>query len=185
MALWENAKHQAAEFYAEGSTDYHESFRVLRESAPEALFIASDTEDLILILPQLSFYEFGVQLLGTSAWNSSRLLRMAGHDMEGAIFPAVLGEQAAEEQFATAAAILDEPVGDVNPFLLGGYEGVKIVLNALQRSGVGGEGLREEMIRFFNNRRHPFLELASGQGIPFHTVRRERIEDFMTMTIGR
>ena len=78
-----------AEFYPEGSTDFAESIGRVRAADPEALFIASGTEDLILILPQLSFHEFGSQLLGTSAWNSRRLIRMAGRDLEGALFPPI------------------------------------------------------------------------------------------------
>ncbi|MCK4236294.1 MAG: amino acid ABC transporter substrate-binding protein, partial [Candidatus Krumholzibacteria bacterium] len=49
-----------SEFYSEGSTDFNEQIERIRNAAPEALFIASDIEDLILILPQFSFYEFGV-----------------------------------------------------------------------------------------------------------------------------
>ena len=78
----------ASDFYEQGSTDFKYNIERMRKASPEALYIASDSEDLILILPQLSFYEFGVQLLGSSAWNSKNLQRMAGRDMEGAIFPA-------------------------------------------------------------------------------------------------
>ena len=78
-----------AEFYPEGSTDFAESIDRIRSADPEALFIASDAEDLVLILPQLSFHEFGIQLLGTSAWNSRRLVRMVGKDLEGATLDAV------------------------------------------------------------------------------------------------
>ena len=43
------------------------------DAAPEALYIGSEIEDLILILPQLSFHEFGVQLLGTKHMVRERL----------------------------------------------------------------------------------------------------------------
>jgi branched-chain amino acid transport system substrate-binding protein len=171
----------ASEFYPEGSTDFHENIERLRESDPEALFIASDTEDLILILPQLSFYEFGVQLLGTSAWNSRRLIRMAGRDMEGAVFPGKISERYDEELFLAAAALLDEPPGEVNRFAVGGYKGIKIVLEAVRAGGGGREGVRGEMIRYFDEIRHPYLDFVSGQGIPIYIVRNERVEELLVV----
>ncbi|HEY5133522.1 MAG TPA: ABC transporter substrate-binding protein, partial [Candidatus Krumholzibacteriaceae bacterium] len=99
----------AAEFYPEGTTDFGDAIQRVRAGAPEALFIASDTEDLILILPQLSFHEFGVQLLGTSDWNSKRLIRMVGKDLEGALFLADVDTRGAERLFVKACALVNEP----------------------------------------------------------------------------
>ncbi|HUV35423.1 MAG TPA: ABC transporter substrate-binding protein [Patescibacteria group bacterium] len=170
-------------YFPEGSTDFHETIRNLRKAAPEALFIASDVEDLILILPQLSFYEFGVQLLGLSRWHSNQLLRMAGRDMEGVVFPGKAGEQRDEEQFLTAAVLLDEPIDDTNPFILGGYKGVRTVLAAIQESAASGSDLKGALMKALYHRRHPYVELVSGQGIPFYTVRDGRIEPYTTIRI--
>lgn len=169
-------------YYPEGSTDFHEMIRILREAAPEALFIASDVEDLILVLPQLSFYEFGAQLLGLSTWHSSRLLRMAGRDMEGAVFPGHAGEQRDEEEFIAAAVLIDEPIEDTNPFILGGYKGVKTLLAAIEESGGDGGDLKGALMRTLNQRRHPFVELVSGPGVPFYTVRDGRLEPYTALT---
>jgi branched-chain amino acid transport system substrate-binding protein len=169
-------------YYPEGSTDFHEMILNLREAAPEALFIASDVEDLILILPQLSFYEFGAQLLGLSTWHSSRLLRMAGRDMEGALFPAHTGERRDEEEFMAAAVLIDEPVEGVNPFVLGGYKGVKTLLAAIEESERGGGDIEGTLIRTLHQRRHPFVELVSGEGVPFYTVRDSRLEPYAVLT---
>jgi branched-chain amino acid transport system substrate-binding protein len=171
----------ASEFYPAGSTDFREYIVRIRSAAPEALFIPSDAEDLILILPQLSFYEFGVQLLGTSAWNSSSLHKTAGRDMEGAIFPAPIDEDAARRRYTAAAAAVGEPAEEINRFIVGGYLGVRTVLEALQRTGADGEALRIDLSKQFENRRHPFLEYYSGTGIRFHTVRNERVEDFTVL----
>ncbi len=168
-------------YYPEGSTDFHEMIRILREAAPEALFIASDVEDLILVLPQLSFYEFGVQLLGLSAWHSNRLLRMAGRDMEGAVFPGRAGQQRDEEQFTAAAVLIDEPIDDTNPFVLGGYKGVKTLLAAIGESAASDGVLKDALMRQLHQRRHPFVELVSGQGIPFYTVRDGRLEPYTAL----
>jgi branched-chain amino acid transport system substrate-binding protein len=167
-----------AEFYPEGSTDFAESIARVRAADPEALFIGSDSEDLILILPQLSFHEFGVQLLGTSAWNSKRLVRMAGRDLEGAIFPADIDQVGGERLFTNACALVNEPPGEVNRVVIGGYRGTKLLLEALAKTGSGGMPLREELSRLLEKRRHPFIELMAGEGIPFYTVRNERTVEY-------
>jgi len=167
-----------AEFYPEGSTDFAESIGRVRAADPEALFIASGTEDLILILPQLSFHEFGSQLLGTSAWSSRRLIRMVGRDLEGALFPADIDQLGGERLFANACALVNEPAGEINQVVIGGYRGTRLLLEALAKSKSGGTPLKEEMSRLLEKRRHPFLDLVAGEGILFYTVRNERAVEY-------
>lgn len=172
-------------FYPEGTTDFAEIVARLRAAAPEALYIGSDTEDLILILPQLSFHEFGVQLLGTSEWSSRRLVRMAGKDLEGAVFPADAGARDAEKLYLNACALVNEPAGETNQVAVGGYQGTRILLEAIAKAQSGGEPLREEIARLLDRRRHPFLDLYAGEGIPFYTVRGEKLVDFGTLRSPR
>lgn len=174
-----------AEFYPEGSTDFAESIGRVRAADPEALFIASGTEDLILILPQLSFHEFGAQLLGTSVWNSKRLIRMVGRDLEGAIFPADIDQLGGERLFTNACALVNEPAGEINQVVIGGYHGTKLLLEALAKSKSGGMPLREELSRLLVKRRHPFLDLIAGEGIPFYTVRNERAVEYGALKTER
>jgi hypothetical protein len=138
-------------------------------------------EDLVLILPQFSFYEFGVQLLGTSTWNSNRLLRMAGRDMEGAVFPSEDINDSGEDRYLAAAAVTGYGGADVNRFVVGGYEGVRRTIEAMAAADASGASLRGEMERLLDNRRHRFVEMMSGDGIRFSTVRMEKVEDFMTV----
>jgi branched-chain amino acid transport system substrate-binding protein len=174
-----------AELYPEGSTDFAESIGRVRAADPEALFIASSTEDLILILPQLSFHEFGAQLLGTSAWNSRRLIRMAGRDLEGALFPADIDQRAGEALFTNACALVNEPAGEINQVVVGGYRGTKLLIEALAKCKSGGTPLREEMSRLLEKRRHPFLDLVAGEGILFYTVRNERAVEYGVLKADR
>jgi len=168
----------AAVFYDEGSSDFRDVIESVRRAAPEALFVVSDTEDLFLLLPQFSFYEFGVQLLGTSAWNSHRLLRMAGKDMEGAIFPVQTTGVENEARFRAAAELLDRSDIETNPFTVGGYTGLLTTVEAAVAAGRGGVALRTELEQLLEHRLHPWLELATGRGLQFRTVRKERIVEF-------
>jgi branched-chain amino acid transport system substrate-binding protein len=174
-----------AEFYPEASTDFGESIERVRGADPEALFIGSSAEDLILILPQLSFHEFGSQLLGTSAWNSKRLIRMVGRDLEGALFPAYIDQSSGERLFTNACALVKEAPGEINQVVIGGYRGTRLLLEALAKSKSGGAPLKEEMSRLLERRRHPFLDLVAGEGILFYTVRNERAVEYGVLKADR
>lgn len=167
-----------AEFYEPGSTDFGKAIRALRKIDAEALFIPSDTDDLVLILPQLSFYEYGVQLLGTSAWNSNNLLRMAGRDMEGAVFPAEQDPEMAEGLYAAAAALLGEEETDVNRFVTGGYSAVRRLIEAMRAADESGSSLREALDEMTGERRHRYIEAVAGEGMSVLTVRKERVEEY-------
>ncbi len=172
----------AIDFYEQGSTDFKLNIDRIRKTDPEALFIPSDTEDLVLILPQLSFYEFGVQLLGTSLWNSRKLLRMAGRDMEGSVFPSKDVSDLNEERYLAAAALTGYEGGDVNRFVTGGYDGVRKVMEAMSAASDSGLPLRDEMEKMLSERRHNFVNLMAGDGIRFNIVRKERVEEYVTVS---
>jgi branched-chain amino acid transport system substrate-binding protein len=170
------------DFYEQGSTDFKLNIERIRKAVPEALFIPSETEDLVLILPQLSFYEFGVQLLGTSSWNSRKLIRMAGRDMEGAVFPSEDVSDSSEERYLAATALTGYEGRDVNRFVTGGYDGVRKMMEAMAAASASGSSLRDEMERMLSDRRHSFVELMSGDGIRFNIVRKERVEEYVTVS---
>ena len=63
------------EQFAEGATDFKTQLEVIRDAAPDALFAIGSVEELLQILPQTKFFDLQVQLLGTSQWNSEKLVR--------------------------------------------------------------------------------------------------------------
>lgn len=172
------------EYYEQGSTDFQANISNIRKADPEALLIASDTEDLVLILPQLSFQEFGVQLLGTSRWNSRNLLRMSGRDMEGAVFPGTVDSSGKEERYLAASAYVGDGDAEPNRFSVGGYSGMSSILDVMMRSRESGSGLKEEMVRSLENRRHRYVEMVTAAGIPFITVKDERFVPMMNLRIS-
>lgn len=168
-----------ADYYEEGSTDFRKNIDKIKTAAPEALFIPSGQDDLVLILPQLSFYEFGVQLLGLSNWDSDDLIQIAGKDMNGALFPAETGSNNDRQLYLTAAAYLGEPRDGANRFEVEGYKGTKRVIELLAVN-TPEMSLRERMEYLINNRPHPYLKSISSNGILLFTVRNNKKEYFLT-----
>ncbi len=160
-----------ADYYEEGETDFRKNVIRLKAAAPEALFIPADEDDLVLILPQLSFYEFGVQLLGLSEWDSDNLIHMAQKDISGAVFPAEMQPARDREIYVEAASLVGEPGEEANRFEVEGYRGAKRIISLLTIRESAGRSLRDLMEGALNNRFHPYIERYSAAGIPFYTVR--------------
>jgi ABC-type branched-subunit amino acid transport system substrate-binding protein len=76
----------AIETFVAGETDFGAQLRRIAEGEPEGLFLAAQPEDLILITPQVRFYDIQAQLLGVGAWDTERLLAEASQFVEGAVF---------------------------------------------------------------------------------------------------
>ena len=77
----------ALEYYDGGATDFRDQLERIRETAPDAIFSPGSVEELLLMLPQIKFYDLQVQLFGLSNWNSEKLLRLSRDELEGALFP--------------------------------------------------------------------------------------------------
>ncbi|MDZ7859629.1 MAG: ABC transporter substrate-binding protein [Candidatus Krumholzibacteriota bacterium] len=168
-----------ADYYKEGDTDFKENIDRIRAASPEALFIPSDKDDLVLILPQLSFYEFGVQLLGLSSWDFDDLIRMTGKDMTGALFPAKTSTNDERELYNSAAAYTGQSEEAANRFEIKGYAGAKKIIDLLTVE-IEDMNLREKMEYLLNNRKHQYLKSISDKGILFYTVRNAEKVPFLS-----
>jgi branched-chain amino acid transport system substrate-binding protein len=165
------------EFFEEGATDFKEQLENIRESVPEALFIPASPEELILILPQLRYYDMEVQLLGLSEWNSDKLMRIAREEMEGAVFPlqSYHGEdRSVYEHFQVVAR---ERFGeDVNPLVASGYFSMRLLLKGL-REGVSDREQAKEYL-FSQLYGDPEIRLREADFLTLLTVHDGKIVEF-------
>jgi len=85
MAL--GGKVVALEAFNAGLTDFREPLKRITSSKPEAIFIPADEDQMMILGPQLDFYNTGALILGPSSWNSPRLAKEVGSILERAVFP--------------------------------------------------------------------------------------------------
>lgn len=71
--------------YDPAAIDFRTQIQALRLERPEVIFAPATVDQMILLGPQLDFYQIGALVLGPSDWNSARLLQRAGSVMEQAI----------------------------------------------------------------------------------------------------
>ncbi|MFQ5511284.1 MAG: ABC transporter substrate-binding protein [Candidatus Krumholzibacteriia bacterium] len=141
----------AEEYYEDGATDFKEQLETIREAAPDALFIPGEVEELILALPQVSFYDMQVQLLGLSNWNTEKLLRLSQRELEGALFPREAHHGRDRESHQLFRTRYKEAFGvEAHPVAASAYFGTRFLLQALQ----AGAADRDQVRNYLNTELH-------------------------------
>lgn len=169
----------ASEYYEEGATDFRAQLEPVREAAPDAIFAPGTIDDLLLLIPQVKFYDLQVQLLGLSNWNSEKLLRLSGEELEGALFPreAYRGKDpAAFVKFREA--MTQKGIAEINPISEAGYFGLRLMLEAID----SGASSRDEVRAFLDHelKQDAAGRMAEAQALPLLRVRGGRVMDFET-----
>jgi len=88
--------------YECGTTDFGEILAIVKEVAPEAIYIPGYADDVILISTQIRYYEVESALLGGDRWMEEKVANLAEDYVEGAVFACFFGEENtnnAEEEF--------------------------------------------------------------------------------------
>jgi branched-chain amino acid transport system substrate-binding protein len=176
-ALRLGAEVVALEYYEEGATDFRAQLEAVREAAPDALFAPGDIDELLLLIPQVKFYDLQVQLLGLSNWNSEKLLRLSRGELEGALFPREVyrgKDPAAYTRFQEA--MTKRGVSDINPVTEAGYFGMRLMLEAIDQ----GASSRDEVRAFLDGELRQGAEgrMAEAGALPLQRVRHGRVIDF-------
>jgi ABC-type branched-subunit amino acid transport system substrate-binding protein len=104
----------------------------------EALFIPDTFQRVAMITPQLSYHEIGdVLLMGTSLWQSPKLVELAGDYVQGAIFPSGFFEWS-DAQGVEAFVADYRNRYNVSPGILAaiGYDTIRLLGEVLRREGI-------------------------------------------------
>jgi ABC-type branched-subunit amino acid transport system substrate-binding protein len=138
--------------YAAGAVDLRPTLQALAAdarrggSAPaEALFLPDAASQAAQIIPQLGFARLDqLQLLGTSAWNDPEMVRLAGPQIEGAVFVDGFFADSPNPEVRDFVARFQQVYGTPPGVLAAqGYDTAQLLLTVLGRSkGLDREGLR-------------------------------------------
>lgn len=116
----------------------------------EALYIPDYFDRIILIAPQLAFYNIkGIQLLGSNGWNSPKLIEMGERFTEGAIFVDSFFPHSGDAKVTSFVKEFKESFG-IEPGILEaqGYDTVRMLLSLIRTEGIRErEALKEGLGR--------------------------------------
>jgi len=167
----------AEEYYPSDATDFKAQLERIRLAAPEALFVPSPREDLLMILPQLRFYDLELQLLGLSDWNSEKLLQVSARQMEGAIFPEGSYQGRDPGRYAAFAEAYRERFREEpDPVVAAGYFGARLLLEGIARGYLGREDLRDYLAEALSAGAE--AKMAEPGRVAIMTVRSGRVVDY-------
>lgn len=141
--------------YAPGATDLRadlESLAKLVRGAGggtlDALVIPDEARQVAQIVPQLGFSRLDqVQLLGTRAWSDPELIRLAGPQIEGAVFVDGFFVGSPDPQVRSFVDSYQSGGGQLPTILEAvGYDAAGILLSLLERGGIADrEALRQAL----------------------------------------
>lgn len=75
--------------YEPGKKDFKEELLEIRDAAPGGLFIPAYPEDILLIAPQLWYYQVindSIRILGTNGWGTEEVIKQGTKYVEGVIY---------------------------------------------------------------------------------------------------
>jgi len=166
----------AVGYYDEGATDFREALEAARDGSPDAIFAPGTVEELLNLIPQIRFYDLQVPLLGLSNWNSDRLLRLSGRELEGSLFPAEIYRGKDPQAFRRFEAMMvGKGESEPSPITAAGYFGTQLLLD-----GLAGAASREEIGAFLTTqlRGGADARMAEAAALPILTVHGGRVRPF-------
>ena len=104
----------------------------------DAIFIPDDFQRVAMIAPQLAFHDvIGVQLLGTSAWQSPKLIEMAKDYIQGAIFSSgFIANSEAPDIRAFVEAYRENFNTDPSVLAANGYDTIRLLKRLLSKKEI-------------------------------------------------
>lgn len=132
--------------YDEGMTDFTTPLEQIRDAQPEVLFLPGESDQLLLIVPQLDYHDIHGQILGNEAWNSRRLARLGGPRVAGAIFPSDLLLSRDRPLYQEFSQLFEQRFGrEVNPIAARSFLGMTTLLEILEDGAASREEIREQL----------------------------------------
>ena len=74
-------------YFSPQVTDFRDQILYSREQRPEAVFVPATFDQMVMLGPQLDFYNLGSLVLGLSTWSAAKLVERTGATLERAVFP--------------------------------------------------------------------------------------------------
>jgi len=139
----------AEESYDLGTTDFSENILNIRGAEPEAVFIPGFPDEIILIAPQLRYYDVEAQLLGSDGWNSERVVLMGEQYVEGAVFVVPQSNEGPSIATSGFAERYRRRYGSAaNATAALGYDAMAVLAECLAYGPTDREGLRVRLEEF-------------------------------------
>jgi branched-chain amino acid transport system substrate-binding protein len=125
-----------SEAFVPGTTDFTLLARQIATANPEVLYVPASTDDLVLIVPALTYQGVTAQIIGTEDLGATRLLETDGIELEGALVPAPPADGSDAELAAFRNAYKQTVTPTEKRLAAAGWMGARAVLDAIAQTPV-------------------------------------------------
>jgi branched-chain amino acid transport system substrate-binding protein len=139
--------------FSPAATDFRQPILELRRRRPEVVFIPATVDQMILLGPQLDFYQLSALVLGLSNWNSPRIFQQSGTALVRMLFPSdqVLFPQEWTDYFQREWQAEHLPP-EATALALKTFQATCLVLDSLAREDIQ---TRQQLAEALTRRIHP------------------------------
>jgi branched-chain amino acid transport system substrate-binding protein len=132
--------------YEPGTTDFKQQIATLKAPAPQGVFIPAYPDDIVLIAPQLRYYEFKGTMLGAGGWLAEKVTRLGEDYVEGAVFAAVETEYGGESKGTDFETLYQSKYGSKPSRQSAlGYDAIQLIQSAARDPQTTHEMLMERL----------------------------------------
>jgi branched-chain amino acid transport system substrate-binding protein len=138
----------AVEGHDQGATDFRAQLTKLRDSKPDAIYLASFTKESALILKQASEMRIKAQWLSYAPFQGQDILTIAGKAAEGVIYTSPAFDPNSTDEKMREFQNKYEASYSVKSELYAAtfYDGIKLIAEAIKKGGYSSEGIRKSLM---------------------------------------
>jgi branched-chain amino acid transport system substrate-binding protein len=151
--------------YEPGKKDFKEELLEIRDAAPRGLFIPAYPEDILLIAPQLRYYQVindSIKILGTNGWGTDEVLNQDIENIKGVIYSDFSSSAVHSEfdsNFLTTYGYEPTRVSSL------GYTAMLLISRAFEEGASSKKKLQEWLQEFFGQQGMAAVSLSSELSI--------------------
>jgi len=146
-AVKNGAQIVAKENYAEGTTDFGDQLKFIKDKKPEAIYIPCYPDEAVMIAPELKYYRIHARILGADGWNDPQVVLKGEKYVERAIFTGnpTVTQKNSEEYKNFRHLYLSQFKTDPSRESALGYDTAIIILKAIQKGAKDANSLANVM----------------------------------------
>ena len=137
----------AEEGHDQGATDFRAQLTKIRDSKPDAIYLASFTKESALILKQASEMRIKTQWLSYAPFQGQDIITIAGNAAEGIIYTSpAFDPNSTDEKMKEFQNKYESKYGvESELYAATFYDGIKLIAEAIKNGGYNSEGIRKAL----------------------------------------
>jgi branched-chain amino acid transport system substrate-binding protein len=139
----------SVETYSKGDTDFRAPLLKVKRDKPQAIYVPGFYSEVALVARQAREVGLTMPLLGGDAWDSQRLLELAGNALEGSYYSTHFSpDNPTPELLRIAPAYRERHGRELDAAAVLGYDAARVTMAAIERAeNLTGPAIRDAIAK--------------------------------------